>query len=61
MKRLLLEQKLKALGCDFHRRGGNHDIWIYENGRKFPLARHSDIDERLARSILNKSRQNKKS
>jgi hypothetical protein len=26
MKRLLLEQKLGALGCSFHRRGGNHDI-----------------------------------
>ena len=35
MKRLLLEQKLGELGCEFHRRGGNHDIWNYGNGRKY--------------------------
>ncbi|MDR2621400.1 MAG: type II toxin-antitoxin system HicA family toxin [Dysgonamonadaceae bacterium] len=61
MKRLLLEQKLIALGCYFHRRGGNHDIWNYENGRKFPFARHSDIDERLAKSMISKAKQNRKS
>ncbi|MDR1632329.1 MAG: type II toxin-antitoxin system HicA family toxin [Dysgonamonadaceae bacterium] len=47
------------MGCEFHRRGGNHDIWNYENGRKFPFARHSDIDERLAMSMINKARQNR--
>lgn len=59
MKHLLLEQRLIALGCSFHRRGGNHDIWSYENGRKFPFARHSDIDERLANSMINKAKQNR--
>ncbi|MDR0700565.1 MAG: type II toxin-antitoxin system HicA family toxin [Tannerella sp.] len=59
MKRLLLEQKLRALGCSFQRRGGNHDIWNYGNGRKFPFARHSDIDERLADSMINKAKQNR--
>jgi hypothetical protein len=59
MKRLLLEQKLMALGCNFHRNGGNHDIWHYENGRKFPFARHSDIAERLAKSMINKAKQNR--
>ncbi|MDR0680664.1 MAG: type II toxin-antitoxin system HicA family toxin [Dysgonamonadaceae bacterium] len=59
MKRLLLEQKLRALGCSFHRCGGNHDIWSYENERKFPFARHSDIDERLAKSMIAKARQNR--
>ena len=59
MKHLLLEQELRALGCEFYRRGGNHDIWIYENGRKFPFARHSDIDEWLAKSMINKARQNR--
>ena len=59
MKRLLLEQKLKVLGCEFHRRGGNHDIWMYENGRKFPFARHSDINEMLAKSMINKAHQNR--
>jgi hypothetical protein len=59
MKHLLLEQKLMALGCSFYRRGGNHDIWSYENGRKFPFARYSDIDERLAKSMINRSKQNR--
>jgi hypothetical protein len=59
MKHLLLEQKLMALGCSFHRRGGNHDIWSYANGRKFPFARHSDIDERLARAMINRAKQNR--
>ena len=48
MKRLLLEQKLGESGCEFHRRGGNHDIRNYGNGRKFPFARHSDINEMCA-------------
>jgi len=59
MKRLLLEQKLRALGCYFHRQGNNHEIWCYENGRKFPLPRHSDIDERLAKSMINKAKKNR--
>jgi len=58
MKRLLLEQKLRALGCNFHRPGSNHDIWSYENGRKFPFPRHSDIDERLAKSMIYKAKKN---
>jgi hypothetical protein len=59
MKRLLLEQKLIALGCIFYRRGGNHDIWSYENGRKFPFARHSGIDEQLAKAMISKAKQNR--
>ena len=59
MKRLLLEQKLRALGCELHRRGGNHDIWNYGNGRKFPFARHSDIDETLAKSMIKKAQKNR--
>jgi hypothetical protein len=59
MKRLFLEQKLRALGCSFHRTGGNHDIWNYENGRKFPFPRHSDIDEKPAGSMISKAKQNK--
>ena len=59
MKHLLLEQKLRALGCNFHRTGSNHDIWNYENGRKFPFPRHSEIDERLAKSMINKARKNR--
>jgi len=59
MKRLLLEQKLRALGCNYHRNGGNHDIWNYENGRKFSFPRHSGIDERLAKSMINKAKLNR--
>ena len=59
MKRFLLEQKLKVLGCDFLRNGSNHDIWNYENRRKFPFPRHSDIDEKLAKSMINKAKQNR--
>lgn len=60
MKRLLLEQKLRALGCGFHRQGGDHEIWSYENGRKFPVPRHTDIDERLAKSMINKAGKNRR-
>ncbi|MFC2520790.1 MAG: type II toxin-antitoxin system HicA family toxin [Tannerella sp.] len=60
MKRVLLEKRLRALGCTFHRNGANHDIWSYENGRKFPLPRHADIEERLSRSILFRAGQNRK-
>ena len=59
MKRLLLEQRLRALGCEFHRNGGNHDIWSYENGRKFSFPRHSDINELLAKSMINKAKRNR--
>ncbi|MEA4979128.1 MAG: type II toxin-antitoxin system HicA family toxin [Petrimonas sp.] len=60
MKRLLLAQKLRALGCSFYRQGGDHEIWGYENGRKFPFPRHADIDERLAKSMINKARKNRR-
>jgi len=60
MKRLLLEQKLKGFGCDFNRHGSNHDIWDYENGRKFPFPRHSEIDEKLARSMISKAKNNRR-
>ena len=59
MKRLLLEQRFRALGCEFHRNGSNHDIWSYENGRKFSFSRHSDINELLAKSMISKAKQNR--
>ena len=59
MKQLLLEQNLRALGCNFNRHGGNHDIWNYENGRKFPFPRHPEIGERLAKSMINKAKHNR--
>lgn len=59
MKRKLLEDKLRALGCAFFRSGGNHDIWSYANGRRFPVPRHSDINEMLAKSMIKKAEQNR--
>jgi len=59
MKKLLLEQRLRALGCELYRHGANHDIWTYENGRKFSMPRHSDINERLAKSMISKAKQNR--
>jgi hypothetical protein len=59
MKRLLLEQKLRDLNCNFHRHGSNHDIWTYENGRKFAFPRHSNIDDLLAKSMINKAKKNR--
>ena len=59
MKHLNLEQKLRALGCVFHRNGSNHDIWQYENGRKFPFPRHSNIDEKLAKTMIKKAEKNR--
>ena len=61
MKRLLLEQKLRTLGCNFDRHGSNHDIWDYENRRKFSFPRHSEIEENLAKSIINKATRNRRS
>lgn len=61
MKRLLLEQRLRALGCEFHRQGSNHEIWSYGNGRKFPVPRHSDINENLAKSMIRKAKENRRS
>lgn len=59
MKKNKLEKTLKKLGCSFFRHGGNHDIWNYENGRKFPFARHPDINEITAKSMIKKAQENK--
>lgn len=59
MKRLKLEKTLIKLGCNFFRHGGNHDIWSYENGRKFPFPRHADINERTAKSMIKKASENR--
>ncbi|WP_155309793.1 type II toxin-antitoxin system HicA family toxin [Desulfosarcina ovata] len=58
MKRKKLEAELTKLGWWLERHGGNHDIWT--NGdRQEPVPRHSEINEKLARSILNKARKAK--
>jgi predicted RNA binding protein YcfA (HicA-like mRNA interferase family) len=55
MKRIDLIRQLEQQGCVFIRHGGRHD-W-YQNPRTGvcqPVARHSEIKERLARHIVRK-------
>ena len=53
MKRKELIRKINLLGCVFLRHGGRHGL--YKNpktGKKQPVPRHDEIDEKLARHIL---------
>ena len=51
MKPKELVRKLESVGFQFHRHGGNHDI--YRRGKdKETIPRHKEIDERLAKVIL---------
>jgi predicted RNA binding protein YcfA (HicA-like mRNA interferase family) len=54
MKRKELLKKLAGAGCVFLRHGASHDL--YKNpktGKKQPIPRHNEIDEHLAKHILN--------
>ncbi len=55
MKRKILEHELKKLGWWFLRRGGKHDIWTDGDWQE-PIPRHTEINEKLARSILKKAK-----
>lgn len=59
VKRFKLEKQLRKLGCTFFRHGGKHDIWSYENGRKFPFPRHPDVNERTAKGMIDKAEENR--
>jgi len=52
MKKKELEKELKARGAKMIRQGGNHEFWESRKGYRFPVPRHSEIDERLAKEIL---------
>jgi mRNA interferase HicA len=54
MKRKILEMKLKKLGWEFYRHGGNHDIWT-NGSRQEPIPRHNEINEKLAQTILKRA------
>ena len=42
--------QLRREGCALLRSGGNHDIYVNrKTGKKQPVPRHSEIDERLAK------------
>jgi mRNA interferase HicA len=52
VKRRELLDHLRRHGCVLHREGGRHSILLNPvNGRKVPVPRHSEIDNRLARKI----------
>lgn len=52
MKRRDLIRELEQAGCQLHRHGGRHDIYINPaNGRKAPVPRHQEIKETLVRLI----------
>ena len=51
LKRRDLEKALKAMGWEFKRHGGKHDVWT--NGEiEEMIPRHTEIAERLAQKIL---------
>ncbi len=53
MKQRDLINKLQAIGFEFERHGGNHDIYRRGNDiEKVP--RHKEINENLAKMILRK-------
>jgi mRNA interferase HicA len=55
MKRKDLIRKLEDMGCRLIRYGGKHD-WYQnpETGMYQPIPRHNEINEYLARNIINK-------
>ena len=55
-KRRKLEQRIRRLAKDFGRnarpvRQGNHEIWEC-GGLRFPIPRHTEINEWTARTII---------
>ena len=53
MKRKELENALIKRGWWFLRHGSKHDIWT-DGNRQEPIPRHTEINDKLARSILRK-------
>lgn len=52
MKRRQFIRQLLKEGCVLLRHGARHDIYLNPaTGRKQPVPRHSEIDERLVRHI----------
>lgn len=52
MNRKKLERHLKAFGCAFLQRGGEHDIWWRpDEQRTSPIPRHKEINTFTAKSI----------
>jgi len=52
MKRGELLRYLERQGCRLDREGSRHSIYVNpESGKKVPVPRHMEIDNRLARKI----------
>lgn len=52
MKKQELIRELKAKGAKMIRQGGNHEFWESRQGYRFPVPRHQEINERLAKEII---------
>ncbi len=55
MKRRELERQLRGLGWRFLRHGRKHDVWT-DGERQEPVPRHAEINEKLAKVILNRAK-----
>lgn len=53
MKQRDLIKKLKSIGFEFERNGGNHDVYRRGNDTE-TIPRHKEVNERLAKAILKK-------
>lgn len=52
MKRSELIRQLITAGCVLHRHGARHDIYLNpSNGKKQPVPRHNEVDDKLAKHI----------
>ncbi|MBN2327411.1 MAG: type II toxin-antitoxin system HicA family toxin [Candidatus Omnitrophica bacterium] len=53
MNRKEFIRKLNQSGCVLHRHGARHDLYLNPaNGKKQPVPRHTEIDEKLVKHIL---------
>jgi len=53
MKRKDLIKALEKAGCIFQRHGARHDLYLNPaNGKKQPIPRHTEIEEKLAKHIM---------
>ncbi|MFA5812270.1 MAG: type II toxin-antitoxin system HicA family toxin [bacterium] len=57
MKRKDLERRLREMGWEFLRSGGNHDVWTNGENEEF-VPRHNEIGEGLAKKILKRAHEN---
>jgi len=55
MKRRELIRTLEEMGCVLGRHGGKHDWYVNPRTKQSqPVPRHNEINERLAKSIIKK-------